>query len=62
MTRAARIRELEHKISVKKDSVLAAYELIAEQQPKVTAMEKELSELRASKASDRALNTQESEA
>ena len=40
------VRELEAKISKKKDGILACYQIIAEQQPKLDELEKKLSAAR----------------
>jgi len=41
------IRQLEAKIAKKKDGLLACYEIIAEQQPKLAALEKQLQAARS---------------
>lgn len=45
MTPAARIRQLEHRIALKKEAMLSAYELAAKLQSQVEAMEKQLTVL-----------------
>jgi len=41
------IRQLEAKIAKKKDGLLACYEIIAEHQPKLAALEKQLQSARS---------------
>lgn len=42
----ASVRSLEQRIAKKKDGLLACYEIIAEQQPKLAALEAELQNMR----------------
>lgn len=46
MTPAARIRQLEHRIALKKEAMLSAYALATKLQLQVEAMEKELTALK----------------
>ena len=46
MNTSKEVRRLEAKIARKKDGILAAYELIAQMQPKLHALEQELAALR----------------